>query len=77
MKQFIKVLSKEGKCFKYLCEKFPGISKESVFVRPDIRKSMKDENFENKMKTNERKHGNFFKLLITTFFSNKKDPNWL
>ncbi|GFX18545.1 uncharacterized protein TNCV_3371181 [Trichonephila clavipes] len=26
MKQFVKALDKEGECFKYLCEQFPGIS---------------------------------------------------
>jgi hypothetical protein len=39
---FVKALLKEGECFKYLCEKVPGLSdaklKEDVFVGPDIRK---------------------------------------
>ncbi|GFU54508.1 uncharacterized protein TNCV_3024831 [Trichonephila clavipes] len=26
MKQFVKALDKEGECFKYLCEQFPGLS---------------------------------------------------
>jgi hypothetical protein len=26
MKQFVKALPKEGECFKYLCNKFPGLS---------------------------------------------------
>ena len=26
MKQFVKALNKEGKCFEYLCNTFPGIS---------------------------------------------------
>ncbi|GFU57686.1 uncharacterized protein TNCV_3638411 [Trichonephila clavipes] len=42
MKQFVKALDKEGECFKYLCEQFPGLSdaklKEGIFVGPDIRK---------------------------------------
>ncbi|GFW51248.1 uncharacterized protein TNCV_3595301 [Trichonephila clavipes] len=46
MKQFVKALDKEGKCFKYLCEQFPGLSdaklKEGIFVGPDIRKLLKD-----------------------------------
>ena len=42
MKQFVKALSKDGECLKYLCNKFSGLSetklKEHVFVGPDIRK---------------------------------------
>ncbi|GBM06214.1 hypothetical protein AVEN_269619-1 [Araneus ventricosus] len=37
---------------------------------------MKDENFETKMKTNERKAWESFKLVITSFLGNKKDPNY-
>ncbi|GBM92998.1 hypothetical protein AVEN_161839-1 [Araneus ventricosus] len=80
MKQFVKALPKEGECFKYLCDQFPGLSeaklKEGVFIGPDIRKIMKDENFETKMETNERKVWESFKLVITSFFGNKKDPNY-
>ncbi|GBO02881.1 hypothetical protein AVEN_58492-1 [Araneus ventricosus] len=80
MKQFVKALPKEGECFKYLFDLFPGLSeeklKEVVFVGPDIRKMMKDENFETKMKTNERKAWESFKLVITSFCGNKKDPNY-
>ncbi|GBN54563.1 hypothetical protein AVEN_204493-1 [Araneus ventricosus] len=80
MKQFVKALPKEGECFKYFCEQFPGLSeaklKEGVFEGPDIRKMMKDENFETKMETNERKAWESFKLVITSFLGNKKDPNY-
>ncbi|GBO38069.1 hypothetical protein AVEN_128562-1 [Araneus ventricosus] len=66
MKQFVKALPKESQCFKYLCDQFPGLSeaklKEGVFVGPDIRKMMKDENFETKMETNEIKAWESFKL---------------
>ncbi|GBM69221.1 hypothetical protein AVEN_210442-1 [Araneus ventricosus] len=80
MKQFVKALPKEGECFKYLCGQFPGLSeaklKEDVFVGPDIKKMMKDEKFETKMETNERKAWESFKLVITSFLGNKKDPNY-
>ncbi|GBO46167.1 hypothetical protein AVEN_168626-1 [Araneus ventricosus] len=80
MKQFVKALPKEGECFKYLYDLFPGLSeaklKEGVFVGPYIRKMMKDENFETKMETNERKAWESFKLIITNFLGNKKDPNF-
>ncbi|GBN26339.1 hypothetical protein AVEN_84170-1 [Araneus ventricosus] len=80
MKQFVKALPKEGEFFKYLCDQFPGLSeaklKEGVFVGPDNRKMMKDENFETKMETNERKAWKSFKLVFTSFLGNKKDPNY-
>ncbi|GBM49599.1 hypothetical protein AVEN_31300-1 [Araneus ventricosus] len=80
MKKIFKALPKEGECFTYLCDQFPGLSeaklKEGVFVGPDIRKMMKDDNFETKMETNERKAWESFKLVITSFLGNKKDPNY-
>ncbi|GBO14408.1 hypothetical protein AVEN_272059-1 [Araneus ventricosus] len=80
MKQFVKALPKEDACFTYLCDQFPGLSeaklKEGVFEGPDIRKIMKDENFETKMETNESKAWESFKLVITSFLGNKKDPNY-
>ncbi|GBM72250.1 hypothetical protein AVEN_221184-1 [Araneus ventricosus] len=75
MKQFVKALPKEGECFKYLCDQFPGLSeaklKEGVFVGPDIRKMMKDENFETKMEANERISWGSFKRVITSFLGPK------
>ncbi|GBM44531.1 hypothetical protein AVEN_217811-1 [Araneus ventricosus] len=80
MKQFVKALPKEGECFKYLCDQFPGLSeaklKEGVFVGPDNSKIMKDENFETIMETDERKAWESFKLVFTSFLGNKKDPNY-
>ncbi|GBM82223.1 hypothetical protein AVEN_93098-1 [Araneus ventricosus] len=79
MKQFVKALPKEGECFKYLYDQLPGLSeaklKEGVFVGPDIRTMLKDENFDTKMEANERKARESFKLVITSFLRNKKDPN--
>jgi hypothetical protein len=49
MKQFVKVLPKTGNCFKYLCKKFPHLLeaelKEGIFIGPDIRKLMFNEDF--------------------------------
>ncbi|GFX12468.1 uncharacterized protein TNCV_1697431 [Trichonephila clavipes] len=79
MKQFVKALDKEGECFKYLCEQFPGLSdaklKEGSFVGPDIRKLLKDETFVTKMEMKEKNAWNSFKLIVTGFLGNKKDPN--
>ncbi|GFV20884.1 uncharacterized protein TNCV_353581 [Trichonephila clavipes] len=80
MKQFVKALDKEGECFKYLCEQFPSLSdaklKEGIFVGPDIRKLLKDETFVTEMEMKEKNAGNSFKLVVTGFLGNKKDPNY-
>lgn len=80
MKQFVKALPKEGECFRYLCGLFPGLSeaklKEGIFVGPDIRKLMTDPNFVDKMETKERAAWTSFKLVVTGFLGNKRDPNY-
>lgn len=67
MKQFVKALSKEGNCFKYICKTFPALStgklKEGVFTGPDIRKLIKDGNFEKEMNVVEKEG-----LLPLVFF---------
>ena len=49
MKQFVKALSKEGECFKYICTKFPGQTieklKSGIFDGPKIRKLLTDQEF--------------------------------
>jgi len=46
MKQFVKALNKDGKCFEYLEKQFPHISdaklKEGIFDGPQIRKMLND-----------------------------------
>lgn len=80
IKQFVKALPKEGDCFKYLCEQFPGLSeaklKEGVFVGPDIRKLSRDGSFVTKMNEKEKTAWLSFKLVVTGFLGNKKDPNY-
>lgn len=53
LKQFVKVLDKNGLCFQYICNKFSILSeaklKEGIFDRPEIRKLMKDTTFQNSM----------------------------
>ena len=71
MKQFVKALPKDGETFKYLSTKFPLLSqgklKEGVFVGSDIRKLMKDNNFENVMNGVERLAWSSFKDIVTKF----------
>ncbi|GFW74769.1 uncharacterized protein TNCV_963441 [Trichonephila clavipes] len=80
MKQFVKALNKEGECFKYLSEQFPGLSdaklKEDILVGPDIRKLLKDETFVTKMEMKGKNVWNSFKLVVKGFLGNKKDPNY-
>ena len=46
MKQFIKALDRDGKCFSYVCHAFPALSHEKIkagiFDRPQIRTLIKD-----------------------------------
>ncbi|GFV76506.1 uncharacterized protein TNCV_4727261 [Trichonephila clavipes] len=77
MKQFVKALDKEGECFKYFCEQFPGLSnaklKEGIFVGSDIRKLLKDETFVTKMEMKEKNAWNSFKLVVIGFLGSKKN----
>lgn len=81
MKQFVKALSKQGECFKYLCNKFPSLSeaklKEGIFVGPDIRKLMKDEDFETKMNFEEKEAWVSFKKVVKNFLGNKKSSDYV
>lgn len=80
MKQFVKAIPKDGDCFKYLCKKFPGLSeaklKEGIFVGPDIRKLMKDKEFETSMTTREKEACVAFKDVVSKFLGNYKDPDY-
>ena len=76
----MKALSKESKCFKYICNKFPALStaklKKGVFTGPDIRKLFKDGNFEKEMEVFEKEAWSAFKDVAMKFQGNKKDPNF-
>ncbi|QQP48679.1 Uncharacterized protein FKW44_009061 [Caligus rogercresseyi] len=55
MKQFTRALDKDGRCFNYLCRAFPRLTSEKVkagiFDGPQIRKLIKDTEFQNSMNT--------------------------
>lgn len=80
MKQFTKALKKEGECYKYLHSQFPNLSdakiKEGIFVGPDIRKLMKDDDFEKTMTSVEKNAWTSFKSLVENFLGNHRDPNY-
>ena len=53
IKQFTKALDKDGGCFAYLCHAFPGLTieklKAGIFDGPQLRKLIRDPEFENSM----------------------------
>jgi hypothetical protein len=81
MKQFVKAFPKTGNCFKYLCKKFPHLSeaklKEGVFIGPDIRKLMFDEDFPLTMTEVEREAWIALKCVVTKFLGNNKNPDYV
>jgi hypothetical protein len=81
MKQFVKALPTTGNGFKYLWKKFPHLSevklKEGVFIGPDIRKLMFNEDFLFTMTEVERKAWIAFKSVVTKFLGNNKDPAYV
>jgi hypothetical protein len=81
IKQFVKALTKTGNCFKYFCKNFPHLSKaklkEGIFVGPDIRKIMFDEDLLLTMTQVEREAWLAFKSVVTKFLGNNKDPDYV
>jgi len=81
MKQFVKALDNDGDCFKYIFQKFPRLSyekvKEGVFVGPQIRKLMQDENFETSMKSVAKDACASLKNVVENFLGNHKHPDYV
>ena len=81
MKQFVKVLNKEGNCFEYICRTFPGLSNEKlkagIFDGPQIRKLLKDTNFVNSMNSVEAATWNAFTEVVNKFLGNVKHTNYV
>jgi hypothetical protein len=69
IKNFVKATEQTGPGFRYLAEKFPGIStakiKEGVFTGPQIRKLFRDEQFDHILSGNEKRAWNDFRLVAT------------
>lgn len=80
MKQFVKALSKDGECFKYICRSFPRQSMEKlkagIFDGPQIRKLIKDCNFTNHMTTLEAAAWCSFVMVVQNFLGNHKADNY-
>ena len=79
MKQFVKALDKTGQCFQYILLAFPGLSNEKlkagIFDGPQIRKLIKDPNFQHSM--NEIKLASWlsFVEVVQSFLGNGKADN--
>lgn len=80
MKNFVKALDKDGPAFKYLKTIFPNLSdakvKEGIFVGPQIRKILKDENFDGNLSSVEKNAWYSFKAVVKNFFGNHKSEDY-
>ena len=80
IKQFVKALDQDRPCFQFLKTKFPKLSdakiKEGVFVGPQIRELMLDDEFENTMNSLELDAWNSFKGVCTGLLGKHKAPNY-
>ena len=81
MKQIVKALDKDGACFMYICNAFPGLSDEKmkagVFDGPQIRKLMKDEHFPLSMNQIEKDACDAFVKVTKEFLGNTKEANYV
>ena len=64
-------MDRTGSAFKYLAEKFPGLSeakiKEGVFVGPQIRSLFRDDMFNNLLEGDKKKAWDAFRLVSSNF----------
>ena len=80
MKQFVKALVKTNLSFIYIKNLFPKVSKAKIkggiFVGPQIRKLMQDDEFIKILTPVEKKAWLGFKNVIDNFLGNTKDPKY-
>lgn len=80
MKIFVKALDREGLAFLHLRNKFKNLSeakvKEGVFIGPQIKAVMHDEDFENKLSDGEKAAWRAFKSVCSSFLGNEKADNY-
>ena len=80
IKQFTKVLDKDGDCFTYLCLAFPGLTMEKlkagIFDGPQIQYPIRDPEFENSMNKVELEVWKAFVLVVKNFLVNNKARNY-
>ena len=80
MKNFVKAMNKDSEGFMYLRGKFPKTSdakiKEGIFIGPEIRKVMLDDNFDEKLNDIEKSAWIAFKNVCHNFLGNAKSENY-
>ena len=80
MKQFVREMDKSGQAFIFLQQKFHRISdaklKAGVFVGPQIRKLLMDDEFQNIVKGNELQAWTAFKSVVKNFLGNRRASNY-
>ena len=80
MKQFVKALSPDGDCLKYIILTFPGLSTEkiiaSVFNGSQIRQLIKDQQFTGTMSDHEKNAWLSFKDVVRNFLGNTRASNY-
>lgn len=80
VKNFIKTLDKEGQAFAYLKTIFPNLTlgkiKEGVFDGPQIRKLLRNEEFETLLSSDENAAWNSFRLIVSDFLGNNRNPEY-
>ena len=80
MKNFIKALDSSALSVKYLQEKFPKVSqakiKEGVFIGPQIRQIILDEQFSSLLSDLEKRAWQAFRKISQNFLGNKKSPHY-
>jgi hypothetical protein len=80
MKNFVKAMDKNGAGFMYSKHKFPGLSdakiKEGIFVGPQIRELIKDEQFEEQVNQVGKAVWQAFRNVTNSFKGNHKAENY-
>jgi hypothetical protein len=80
MKQFVKVLNKDGLCIEYIAHKLPRLDMEKlkagIFDAPQIRQLINDPHFITSMNEIESCAWSSFVLVVKNFLGNKKADNY-
>ena len=80
IKQFTKALDKDGECYTYLCQDFPGLTMEKLkagfFNGPQIRQLIRDPEFKSTMNEVELETWKAFVLVVKNFLGNNKFRNF-
>ena len=80
MKQYVKILNKDGDCLKYLSNIFPGLSAEKmkagIFDGPQIRKLIKDSNLISSMNSIEKEAWELFVAVVKYCLGNRKATDY-